>query len=84
MSAGKMLFFAGLVPLVFLNRMGKKTGSLTLLVCAIMIGEGGIRIGEMTPTKTVIAVMPGLLAGFSFAFILLLIAASEKYLSRSV
>ncbi|MDG6994401.1 MAG: hypothetical protein JRN52_00645 [Nitrososphaerota archaeon] len=83
MSAGKMLFFAGLVPLAFLNKMGKNTASLAILLSAIMIGEGGVRIGEMTPSKTIIAVLPGLFAGFSFAFVLLLIAALEKYLSRS-
>ncbi|MDG6999867.1 MAG: hypothetical protein JRN15_12210, partial [Nitrososphaerota archaeon] len=84
MSAGKMLFFAGVVPLAFLNKMGKNTASLTILLSAVMIGEGGVRIGEMTPSKTIIAVLPGLAAGFSFAFILLLIAALEKYLSRSL
>ena len=57
--------------------------SLAILLSAIMIGEGGVRIGEMTPSKTIIAVLPGLFAGFSFAFVLLLIAALEKYLSRS-
>jgi len=83
MSAGKILAFAGLVPLAFLNKMPKITASFTVLFCAIAVGVGGIRVGEMTPTKTVIAVVPGLMSGLIFALILLLIALLEKYLVSS-
>ncbi len=44
-----------------------------------MIGDGGVRVGEMTPDKTVIAVVPGLVAGFAFAAVILGLAAIEKY-----
>lgn len=81
LSAGKMAFFAGLVPLAFIRRMGKNTATLTLVVAAIVLGHGGLRVGEMTPDKTVIAVLPGLAAGVVFGLVLLLIAAFEKYLS---
>ncbi|MDA4126853.1 MAG: hypothetical protein OK452_06600 [Thaumarchaeota archaeon] len=79
MSAGKILYFAGVVPLAFLPRMGKLTGALTALGVALLIGDGGVRVGEMTPTKTVIAVIPGVVAGFAIAAILLALAAAELY-----
>jgi hypothetical protein len=79
LSAGKILFFAGLVPLAYLKRMGRTTTVLALLLVALMIGDGGVRVGEMTPDKTVIAVVPGLVAGFAFAAVILGLAAVEKY-----
>src|SRR5579872_7502138 len=63
MSAGKMVYFAGLVPLAFIRRMGKNTATLTLLIAAVLVGDGGVRVGEMTPDKTVIAILPGLVGG---------------------
>ncbi len=81
LSAGKIAYFAGLVPLAFIKRMGKNTATLTLIVCAMILGHGGLRVGEMTPDKTIAAVLPGLVAGFVFGLIFLLIAALEKYLA---
>ncbi|MDA4113033.1 MAG: hypothetical protein OK474_03205 [Thaumarchaeota archaeon] len=79
LSAGKILFFAGLVPLAYMKRMGRTTTVIALLFVALMIGDGGVRVGEMTPDKTVIAVLPGIVAGFAFAAMLLGLAAVEKY-----
>jgi hypothetical protein len=79
LSAGKMIFFAGLAPLAYLKRMGRTTTVIALLVAALMVGDGGVRVGEMTPDKTVAAVLPGLVAGFAFAAVLLGFAAIEKY-----
>lgn len=81
LSAGKMAYFAGLIPLAFIKRMGKNTATLTLVLAAIILGHGGLRVGEMTPDKTVIAVLPGLAAGLAFGIILLLFAVFEKYLA---
>jgi hypothetical protein len=83
MSAGKITYFTGLVPLAFIKKMGKVTATLTLLICAILVGNGGVRVGEMTPTKTVIGVLPGLFAGFVLVFVLLLISEGEKYLASN-
>lgn len=83
MSAGKILYFAGLAPLAFIKKMGKTTASITLLMCAIMVGDGGVRTGEMTPDKTVVAVLPGLFFGIGISLALLGISALEKYLSSS-
>ena len=82
MSAGKMLYFAGLVPLAYIGRMGRTTTALAVLLCALLIGDGGVRVGEMTPDKTVIAVVPGLFVGFAFLVIVLGLAAGEKYIRR--
>jgi hypothetical protein len=79
MSAGKMLFFAGLVPLAYLRKMGRTTTVIALLLVALFVGDGGVRIGEMTPDKTVIAILPGLVIGFVFAFLILGLASIEKY-----
>ncbi len=79
LSAGKILYFAGLVPLAFLKKMGRTTTVIALLVVAFIVGDGGVRVGEMTPDKTVAALMPGLIAGFAFGAVLLAIAAIEKY-----
>jgi hypothetical protein len=79
MSAGKMLFFAGLVPLAYLRKMGRTTMIIALLLVALFVGDGGVRIGEMTPDKTVIAILPGLVIGFAFAFLILGLASIEKY-----
>jgi hypothetical protein len=59
--------------------MGRTTTVIALLLVALMIGDGGVRVGEMTPDKTVIAVVPGLVAGFAFAAVILGLAAIEKY-----
>ena len=83
MSAGKIAYFAGLAPLAFIKKMGKTTASLTLLVSAVLLGDGGVRVGEMTPDKTVIGVLPGIIAGFVIAFVLLLIGALEKYIASN-
>ena len=79
LSAGKILFFAGLVPLAYLKKMGRTTTVLALIAVAAMIGDGGIRVGEMTPDKTFIAIMPGIVAGFAFVAVLLALALAEKY-----
>jgi hypothetical protein len=79
MSAGKMLFFAGLVPLAYLRKMGRTTMVIALLLVALLVGDGGVRIGEMTPDKTVVAILPGLVVGFAFAFLILGLALIEKY-----
>jgi hypothetical protein len=79
LSAGKMLYFAGLVPLAYLKKMGRTTSVIALLFAALIIGDGGVRIGEMTPDKSEIAVLPGLVVGFAFAVVILAMAAIEKY-----
>lgn len=78
MSAGKLLFFAGLVPLAYLRKMGRTTVVIALLLVALFVGDGGVRIGEMTPDKTAIAILPGLVIGFVFALVLLGLALIEK------
>lgn len=83
MSAGKMAYFSSLVPLAFLRKMGKNTATITMLVAAILAGDGGVRVGEMTPDKTVIAVLPGLVAGMAIALIFLLMSGVEKYMTST-
>jgi hypothetical protein len=80
LSAGKMLYFAGLAPLAYLKRMGRTSMALTILLCAVIVGDGGVRVGEMTPTKTYIAVLPGLAVGFAFLAVFLGLALAEKYI----
>lgn len=85
MSAGKISYFAGLVPAAFVKKMRKVTASLTILVCAVLLGDGGVRIGEMTPDKTVIGVLPGVIAGFVIASVFLAASLVENFLvSRHV
>ncbi len=79
LSAGKILFFAGLVPLAYLKKMGPTTTAIALLLVAFAVGDGGVRVGEMTPAKTVIAVLPGLVTGFAFAALIMGLASIEKY-----
>ncbi len=79
LSAGNILFFAGLVPLAYIKKMGRTTTALALLVVALMIGDGGVRVGQMTPDQTTIAVLPGIVAGFAFAVVILGLAVVEKY-----
>ncbi|HXW37481.1 MAG TPA: hypothetical protein VEJ36_06245 [Nitrososphaerales archaeon] len=79
LSAGKIFYFSGLVPLAYLKKMGRTTSILALLLIGGIMGQGGIRVGEMTPDKTVIAIVPGIIAGFAFAALLLALALLEKY-----
>jgi len=81
MSAGKMLYFAGLAPMAFIKKMGRITSTLALLMAALFVGDGGVRVGEMTPQKTLIAIMPGIATGIAFTLVLLGIAVLERYLS---
>jgi len=83
LSAGKILYFAGLVPLALIGRMGRTTASITLLLAALFLGDGGVRVGEMTPDKTVIAVMPGLMVGVAIGLLLILISSLEKWLVKN-
>jgi hypothetical protein len=79
LSAGKILYFAGLVPLAYFKKMGRTTTVVALLLVALIIGDGGVRVGEMTPDKTVVAVLPGLATGFAFLVVILGFAVVEKY-----
>jgi hypothetical protein len=79
MSAGKILFFAGLVPFAYLKRMGRTSTAFAVLLCALLLGDGGVRVGELTPEKTVIAVIPGIVAGFVILVPLIGLALVEKY-----
>lgn len=81
LSAGKMAYFAGVVILALLKRMGRNTATLALVLAAMILGHGGLRVGEMTPDKTVIAVLPGILAGVSFGLVFLLISVFERQLT---
>jgi hypothetical protein len=83
LSAGKILYFAGLVPLALIARMGRTTASITLLLAALFLGDGGVRVGEMTPDKTVIAIMPGLLVGVAIGILLILLSSLEKWLVKN-
>jgi hypothetical protein len=83
LSAGKILYFAGLVPLALIGRMGRTTASITLLLAALFLGDGGVRVGEMTPDKTVIVVMPGLLVGVAIGLLLVLFSSLEKWLVKN-
>lgn len=80
MSAGKMLYFSGLLPLAYLKRLAPTTRALGLLLTAVLLGDGGVRVGEMTPDKTVIAILPGVVVGLAFAGILLGFTLVEKYM----
>jgi hypothetical protein len=79
LSAGKELYFAGLVPFAYLKRMGRTTTAMAALLSAFLIGDGGVRVGEMTPEKSAIAAVPGLFVGFAFVIVLLGLAYAEKY-----
>jgi hypothetical protein len=83
LSAGKILFFAGIVPLALIARMGRTTASLTLLLAALFLGDGGVRVGEMTPDKTVIAVIPGIMVGVAIGLLLLSLSSLEKWLVKN-
>jgi hypothetical protein len=83
LSAGKTLFFASLVPLAYVKKMGRTTTAIAVLAVALIAGDGGVRVGEMTPDKTVIAILPGLALGFAFAAVLLGLAVVEKYVRRN-
>lgn len=83
LSAGKILYFSALVPLAFIKKMGRTTATITLLLASVLIGDGGVRTGEMTPDKTVVAVFPGIISGVALAAILLLISAFEKYITSN-
>lgn len=79
LSAGKALFFASLVPLAYLKKLGRTTTVIAVLAVALIAGDGGVRVGEMTPDKTVIAILPGLAIGFAFAAVLLGFGLVERY-----
>ena len=79
LSAGSILYFAGLVPLAYLKKMGATTSVIALLFAALILGDGGVRVGQMTPDGSEIAVLPGLFLGFAFAVVILAFAAIEKY-----
>jgi len=83
LSAGKTLFFASLVPLAYLKKLGRTTTAIAVLAVALIAGDGGVRVGEMTPDKTVIAILPGLAIGFAFAAVLLGFGLVEKYVRGS-
>jgi len=79
MSAGKILYFAGLVPFAYMKKMGRTTTAAAVLAAALLLGDGGVRVGEMTPDKTVIAILPGLVVGFVVLIPLFGLALVEKY-----
>ncbi|MDG6902226.1 MAG: hypothetical protein JRM80_09735 [Nitrososphaerota archaeon] len=79
LSAGKILFFAGLVPLAYLRNLGRTTTAIAVFVVAVIVGDGGVRVGEMTPDKTFGAMLPGVVLGFAFAAAILGLGLLERY-----
>jgi hypothetical protein len=79
LSAGKILYFVGLVPFAYMKKMSRTTMALAGLLVAFLIGDGGVRVGEMTPEKTVSAIVPGIVTGFAILIALLALAGIEKY-----
>jgi len=79
LSAGKVLFFGGLVPLAYIRNLGRTTTIVAVLAVALVVGDGGVRVGEMTPDKTFAAILPGLVLGFAFAAVILGLSVVEKY-----
>jgi len=79
MSAGKILYFAGLVPFAYVKKLGRTTTAVAVLMVALLLGDGGVRVGEMTPDKTVVAILPGIIVGFVILIPLISLALVEKY-----
>ncbi len=62
-SLGITLYYAGSLPLHFLSRLGKSSGTMMVLLCAFPAGLGAVRVADMSPWKTMSSVIPGIMVG---------------------
>lgn len=76
-SAGIMVYYAAIVPFCLLPKLKRSTATVLLLFCAFFVADGGIRIADMMPWKSVASLIPGLLVGFVFAVLFCLISVIE-------
>jgi hypothetical protein len=63
-SHGAALFFLSAVPFVLYPRVGKGTGTVLIIFCALGCGLGFVRIADMIPVETIASATPGLAIGF--------------------
>lgn len=62
-STGEILFYMGAIPLCLIPKLGNSTATFLLFFSAFAVGNGGIRVAEMTPWKTFASCIPGIATG---------------------
>jgi len=77
-SRGIMLFFSGVIPLMALGRARKYTTTALIFVCAIFVGWGTMRIGQMMAFTFFASIIPGIFFGMIFAIPFLVLSFAEE------
>lgn len=78
------LYFAGSMTLVLFPKAQGFTKSVTLIGCSLLISRGMVGLGNIMPMMTYASVVPGILFGFSFIFILMLTNTAERYIRMAL
>lgn len=76
-SRGIMLYYVGAIPFVLIPKLRQTSATLLLFLSAFAISQGGIRVAEMTPLKTVTNIFPGIVAGLVFAMLFIVLSLFE-------
>jgi hypothetical protein len=76
-SRGIMLYYVGAIPFVLIPKLRQTSATLLLFLSAFAISQGGIRVAEMTPLKTVTNIFPGIVAGLVFAMLFIILSLFE-------
>jgi hypothetical protein len=78
------LFFAGSMCLVLLPKAQGFTKNIVLIGCSLLISRGMVGVGNIMPLMTYASVVPGVLFGFSFIFVLVLTNTAERYTRKAL
>ena len=78
------LFFAGSMCLVLFPKAQGFTKNITLIGCSLLISRGMVGVGNIMPLMTYASVVPGILFGFSFIFLLILTNTVERHIRRAL
>jgi len=77
-STGEILFYMGAIPLCLIPKLGNSTATFLVFFSAFAIGNGGIRVAEMTPWKTFASCIPGIATGLMAAAVFFSLSKIEE------
>jgi len=76
-STGVMLYYVGAISFSLYAKVKKSTATVLLLFSAFCISDGGIRVADMNPWRSIASLIPGVIAGFFFVAIFWLLSFAE-------
>lgn len=83
-STGEIMFYMGAIPLCLFPKLQSATATLLLFFSAFSVGNGGIRVAEMTPWKTFASCIPGIATGLVIAAVFFSLSKAEAIIRARI